>query len=304
MSYNMVGTFFTDSDGLFRQLLRQRSQAKNALAVATGQNASGFSSIGQQVLLAAFVNAYRGREVNGQNLDWLSKLPGLNWRVNYNGLMRNQWFKKRFRSFSLRHAYTGRYTLTSFRNNPNHKVQADGTWQRDKNGFYHEPFIAQNIILSDGFKPLIALDIGLKNNFSLKGQVDASRALTLSFTNNTLSQVRATTYVLGLGYRINKVQTWFKIGGKRQKFVGNINIRADFRYRRNHTLIRTIETGAKQITAGQDVFSLKVKADYRLSNSLTAFMYYDQLATKYAISTAFPRATISGGIGFTYQIGN
>lgn len=304
MSHNMIGTFFTNPDVLFDNFLKERTPTRQFLASKTGQAVDGFSSNGQQVLFSAFVNAYKGRSVSSNRLDWFSKIPGLNWSVNYTGLMRMDWFKKNFRAFSLRHAYTGRYTLASFRNNPNYKVQADGTWARDANGYFYEPLIAQNLILSDGFKPLIQVNVGMKNNFSLKGQVDAQRTLTLNFTNNTLSQVTATTYILGLGYRITNLKTWFKVGGKTRKSVGNINVRADLRYQKSLTLIREIATGGKQITAGQNIFSLKVKVDYQLNKSLSAFVYYDHLASRYAISTAFPRTTMSGGVGFTYRIGD
>lgn len=304
MSYNMVETFFKNPDQLFETFLQNRTKARELLGEKTRQDFKGFQPNGQQVLLAAFTNAYRGRNLNTDRLNWFEKIPGLNWSVNYAGLMRTKWFRSNFKTFSIRHAYTGTYTLGSFTNNPNHKINSNGKWAKDEKGFYHEPLQAQNLILSDGFKPLIGLNVGLKNNFSLKGMVNTNRALTLNFTNNTLSQITSETYTLGLGYRITDVNIWLKIGGRRKKFNGNINIRADIRYQKNLTMIREIETRGQQITAGQNLFSFKLKADYRLSNAITAFFYYDQLATKYAISTAFPRSTINTGVGFTYRLGN
>jgi cell surface protein SprA len=75
-------------------------------------------------------------------------------------------------------------------------------------------------------------------------------------------------------------------------------------------VIRTMDivdneiVGANQITGGQDVFSLKLSADYNLNKNLIATFYYDQSASRYAISTSFPRQSINTGISINYILGN
>ena len=45
-------------------------------------------------------------------------------------------------------------------------------------------------------------------------------------------------------------------------------MKADVSYRQNLTTIRTISTGNTRITGGQNIFALKVSADYNLNKNL------------------------------------
>ncbi|MFC2127681.1 cell surface protein SprA [Bacteroidota bacterium] len=319
MSYNMINTAFDgngdatfqkfiDNISIIQQRLTTNLEARNPGAVIDGYN--GYS---QDVLLPAFTAAYSGNNASTEGLKPFKNIPLPNWRVTYKGLMKLGWVKKNFSSFIISHAYKSAYTLGNYSNNlqygevsPNAPLRNTtvGVPLKDTNGNYFSKNIIANISLNDGFSPLIKLDLKLKNSLSFRGEIKKDRTLSLNFNNNTVSDIRGTEYVFGLGYVVKDLKMRSRLGGKRKTLKGNLNMKADISFRQNANIIRTIDTENNQITGGQDVFSLKVSADYNLSKNLIATFYYDQSASKYAISTSFPRQSISTGVSITYNLGN
>jgi cell surface protein SprA len=59
-----------------------------------------------------------------------------------------------------------------------------------------------------------------------------------------------------------------------------------------------------KLAAGQDLWSLKVTADYSLSKNLTAIFYYDHSFSKAVVSTTFPLTNIRSGFTIRYNFGN
>ena len=273
MSYNMVRTIFDDPDATFQTFI------ENINATAPGDYS-------QENVLPAFVAAYSGKAVKG--FKPFKNIPLPNWNVTYKGLMKNKWVKKNFSNFTLTHAYKSFYTIGNFTNNA-----------EDPNRI-----LISNITLNDGFSPLIKVDLKLKNSISFRGEIKKDRTLAMNFNNNSLSDILGKEYIFGLGYRIKDLKFRTRIGGGRKTLKGDLNMKADISFRHNATVIRSVDTEDSQITGGQDIFTLKVSADYNLSKNLIATFYYDQSASKYAISTSFPRQSINTGISITYNIGN
>ena len=83
----------------------------------------------------------------------------------------------------------------------------------------------------------------------------------------------------------------------------DLNVRADFSLRDNQTRITNILLDDSQITGGQRLMSVKVSADYNISQNFNLRFFYDQLMTKYKISTAFPLSTVRAGITATFNFG-
>ena len=144
----------------------------------------------------------------------------------------------------------------------------------------------------------------MKNSFSFKGEIRSDRTLTLNFNNNTLTDIKGTEYVIGLGYKIRDVKFVTHLTGKKETLKGDINLRADVSLRDNLTLIRSIDENNNQITGGERLFGIKFIADYNLSSNLTASLYYNHQTFNYAISTTFPRQSINAGINLVYNLGN
>jgi len=214
-----------------------------------------------------------------------------------------KWFKKQFRSFSLSHSYNSLYSITSFTNNLEYNVN-DPYINKDIAGNYFNKTLFTNVNLLEEFSPLIKLDVKMKNSFSFAGRINKDRGLTLNFNNNTITQVKGVEYVIGLGYRIKDLAMKFRFGGDVTKLKGDLDLRADISLRDNETVIRAIDEDNNQVTGGQRLLSLKFFADYAISNNLTASFYFDQSSSRYAISTTFPRQSVSTGLSVRYILGN
>jgi cell surface protein SprA len=143
----------------------------------------------------------------------------------------------------------------------------------------------------------------MRNSFSLRGEVKSDRTLTMNFNNSSLTDIKGTEYVLGMGYVFKDVKVNTRFTGKKQTLKGDVNLRADVSLRDNLTQIRSVDEDNNQISGGQRLFSIKFTADYRLSSSLTASFYYNHQTSKYAISTTFPRQAINGGFNIIYNLG-
>ena len=315
----MIGTAFGQSDEFtsdaFETFKQNRITIANRLISDRGQTPGPLDEDGfpeqygktnQEVLLPAFFSAYTGQGVDRVNLDALRDIPIPNWNLKYTGLMRNKWFKKKFKRFSISHGYRASYSINSFQTNLE-KVQliSDGLPPVNSETLDLLPDnIISNVVLNDEFNPLVKVDFEMKNSMSVLAEVRSSRILSLSFDNSLLTEINGKDYTVGLGYRFKDVQFVTNIGGQKTRLKGDLNIKLDATMRDNITFIRNLELENNQITSGQNLFSVKLGIDYALSKNLNALFFYDHSFSKFAVSTAFPQTTINSGFTIRYNFGN
>ncbi len=300
-------TFKDNRIVIANRLVSDRSEPDN------GVDADGFPTrygkTQQEVLLPAFFAAYTGQDVNRVNLDAFRDIPIPNWNIKYTGLMKNKWFKKQFKRFSISHGYRAAYSINSFQtnlernqllNDDDDNTQAIEAETQDR---MPEQLI-NNVVLNDQFNPLVRVDFEMQSSLSVLAEIRTDRALSLSFDNNLLTEINGKEYTLGLGYRFKDVQFVTRIAGERQRLKGDLNLKADFSLRDNITIIRNLDIDNNQITSGQNLFSVKFTADYALTKNLNALFFYDHSFSKFAVSTAFPQTTINTGFTLRYNFGN
>jgi len=306
MSFFMLGTSFEDNDVLFQQFKENRNSIAQRLSEESGLPISGYGSTNQEVVLPAFLAAYSGQSVSKVSLNPFRNIPLPNWQIKYRGFMKMKWFKKNFSSFSISHAYRSSYSVVNFSNNLQYDTATPDAL--DISGNYFNERLYTNVGLIEEFSPLVKVEMKLKNSFSFSGRINTDRLMTLNLNNNTMTQDNGTEYVVGLGYRIKDLPFTMRLQGKKQKFKGDLNLKLDVSLRDNKMIIRyfgeddAIEND--QVTGGQNVFNLRFMADYSLTKNLQTGLYYLQDASKYAISTTYPRKSISAGISFKYNLGN
>ncbi len=309
----MIGTIFNKSDQFdsktFEQFKQNRITIANRLVSDRGQNPGELDEDGfpelygktqQEVLLPAFFAAYTGQDVNRVNLDAFREIPIPNWNIKYTGLMKNRWFKKKFKRFSLSHGYRAAYSINQFQTN----LERQNTQFDAETGDLLPETLINNVVLTDQFNPLMRVDFEMVNSFSFLAEVRTDRTLSLSFDNNLLTEINGKEYTLGLGYRFKDVKFVTNIGGEKTRLKGDLNLKADLSLRDNITIIRNLDIDNNQITSGQKLVSMKFTADYALSKSLNALFFYDHSFSKFAVSTAFPQTTINAGFTLRYNFGN
>jgi cell surface protein SprA len=303
INYNMLGSYFKSSDENFDIFKNNRAEISQRLAQETGADISGFGNTSQEVMLPAFLSAYSGKESSKISLSAFRNIPIPSWIITYKGLMKIPFFKEKFRSFSLSNSYNSLYSVVSYSRNLEYNA-SDPYGKTDIAGNYYNELLYNNINLIEAFAPLIKVDMKMKNSLSFAGVINKDRALTLNFNNNSVTEIEGIEYVFGAGYIIRDVAMKFKFGGNVSRVKGDINIRADLALRDNETTVRSIENDNSQVTGGQRLLSFKLFADYALTRNLTATFYFDQSSSKYAVSTTYPRQSVSTGISVRYILGN
>lgn len=264
----------------------------------------GFGRNSQAVLLPAFLAAYSGQDASKVTTSPFRNVPLPNWVIKYTGLMRYGFFKERFKRFSLQHGYRASYNINSYRTNFEYDKDVNG---QDNNGIgnFFNKYVISNINLAEQFNPLIKVDMEMKNSIKILAEIRKDRTLNMSFDNNLLTEVKGNEYILGLGYRIKDVIINSSLADNPTNTIrSDINMKADFSWRRNETIVRYLDYDNNQLGGGQDIWSIKFTADYAFSKNLTAIFYYDHSFSKAVISTAFPLTNIRSGFTLRYIFGN
>ncbi len=262
----------------------------------------GYGKNNQAVLLPAFLAAYSGENASTISLRIFKSFPVPNWSIKYNGLMRYEFFKKNFKRFSLQQNYRASYTINAFRSNFEYDKNPNGV---DLSGNFYNKTIMSNVNLVEQFSPLLRMDFELKNSLKILTEIKKDRALSMSFDNNLLTEVKGIEYVVGFGYRIKDVIFSSTLADNPTGIIkSDVIIKADLSYRNNQTIVRYLDYNNNQLAGGQNLWSLKLTADYSFSKNLTAIFYYDHAFSKAVISTSFPLTNIRSGFTLRYNFGN
>lgn len=262
----------------------------------------GFGKTSQDVLLPAFLAAYKGGDASKEKTGLFRDIPLPNWDIKYTGLMNITWFKNNFKRFSVNHGYRAAYTLSQFQSNLDYNPNEPDAV--DQAGNFKSKMLVANVNLTEQFSPLIKVDFEMMNSVKIMAEIRKDRALSLSFANNLLTEINGKEYIIGLGYRISDLRIATNIGGSQSVMASDLNFKLDLSMRENKTIVRYLDIANSQTTAGQTLYGAQLTVDYALSKNLTALFYYDHTFSKYAISTAFPQTNIRSGFTLRYNFGN
>ena len=329
MTYNIIGTSFWKvgktgilSSGAFDDFLANRpviaarlGEQRAGVSDPTngGQpyepnpgpdGANGYSLSSQDVMIPAFLAAFSNKDPNDIFLDVFPSMSKMNpnWRITYDGLSRIKALKKVIRSFNISHAYTSRYTVSSFVTNNNwgkDNMISDGfSFVRNATGDFVPLHDVNIVTVTEQFSPLIGFNITWVNSLSTTLEIKRARMLSLSLTNNQLIENYNNEYVVGLGYRFDKLHL---ILGK-NSMSSDLNLRVDFSIRDNLSIIRRIDDQVNQLTAGMRGTAVKVMADYAISSRFNMQLFYDTNIAKPYISTTFPITNSNYGVSFRFTL--
>ncbi len=259
------------------------------------------------VLVPAFLAAYTGRDINKLSFNpFLSILQILpNWSVTYDGLGKLPWLRDHFKSVSLTHAYTCKYSIASY-SSYSTWVAADGV--KDKSiGFVRDvetdlptpssAYDISSVTLSEQFSPLIGLNLAMKNSMTAKFEWRKQRNLSLNVNSVQLTEGHTNEFVVGWGYTIKDLSIFYKLKSGEQKKVSNdLKLAVDVSYKDIKMLLRKVEEGVTQASSGNKVLAIKVAADYVLSSKVNLQLYYDHQGTTPLISSSYPISSDSFGL--------
>jgi len=325
MSYFMWKTAFKKTDDknaseqseLFDNLLKYRTTIANRLAEGNAQwneaqqgfvydsingeyYPKGYGSSAPEVLMYSFIAAYSGTSPEKVRLNPFPKIPLPNWTVTYNGLTTIPALSKVFKTISLMHTYRSSYAISSWATNVYY--DSNNTVQTFESSDYIIPrYDISQMVLTEQFSPLIGVDLGFQNSLTANFQYKKSRTLTLSFTNNQLTEVNGREIVVGAGYRFKDLGFSIKPlsgnpNGNTKSVKNDLLIKVDLGFRRDKTILRRIDERNSQVSAGQNKINIYVTADYTFSQNLSAQVFFKHDMTHPFIETSFKTSTTFAGI--------
>ena len=325
MSYFMAGTAFVPSDStssrLFDNLLANRKVIAERIArgnpawieqvneyvfdsVAGDYFPKGYTSASTDVLLYSFIAAYTGKDANTITLNPFPRIPLPNWTLTYNGLTNIPSISKLFKTVSITHGYKSNYAINTWASNvyydENNPIQT-----YENSDLIIPKYDMAQIVLNEQFMPLIGIDLGLQNSMTVNLQYKKMRTLTLTFTNNQLTEVNGREIVVGGGYRIKNLS--FNItpiggGGKKQTIKNDLVLKLDVGYKRDITILRRIDEKNSQVSAGQNKINFYLTADYNFSQRLSAQAFFKYDLTIPEVANNFKNSTTYGGITLRFSL--
>lgn len=288
------------------------------------------SKYSADVMVPAFLDAYTA---GGSGLSIFPSLAKLlpNWTVSYGGLAKLRRMKKVFKSFNLNHAYKSIYSVGSY--------STFTSWQQSMGGLGFVTDVTSGlpvpssaydvsvVSINESFSPLFGVDMTFLNNLSAKVEYRKTRVLTLSMTNQQLTEARSNDLVFGLGYKIADLKLFSSkktVKSKKAKgrnrnteddkpattakstgsgFSHDLNVRFDFSLRNQSALNRNIQTVVTQATSGNKAVQVSFTADYSISRYLTMTLYYDRQMNKPLLtSSSYPTVTQDFGVSFKFSL--
>lgn len=255
------------------------------------------------VLIPAFQAAVEGKTIDGRLSDpKKTGVPLPNWRVTYSGLKNIPIINSQFSKFDILHSYSSTFTSTGIQSSVDYYNMQNNqdAPQTDTYGNAFNPYTFSQVGYVEAFAPLIGADVTMRNNMQFRAQYNRDRMFMLGLVNHTLTEDVGKEYIIGFGYIIKDLKLKMNFKGKAKTIKSDLNIRGDFSLRDSQTRITNILQNDSQVTGGQKMMSIKLSADYNMSQNFSLRFFYDQLLTKYKISTAFPLSTVRAGLTATF----
>lgn len=261
----------------------------------------GYGATSQQVLIPAFLAAYTGTDPNTRSLNPFSKLPLPNWTIDYNGLSKLDIFKKWANSITISNAYRATYNIGSFTSDV--RVSANDSrydygseWIRnDLNNNYLPKDVIDNVTISESLSPLLKIDINLKNSMQANFEIRKDRNLSLSFSNNQLTEVSRLSYVIGGGYRFKDVSINIRSGETSRELKSDIDLRATVTWNQNTTILRKIDQSVNLMSSGSDVLNLNLQGEYSISEKIMLTAFFEMTINTPYVSNAYRNSMTQGG---------
>lgn len=314
------GTTFVDDSTLYQTFLSNRQIVAQRLAelnsdpitnemVRDSMNGlyfpMGYSANQQSVLLTSFISAYLGKDASSQSFSPFLGMPMPNWSINYNGLNKVKWLKKWFNNISLSHKYSSTYSIGNYYTDAaisgkdNYDYGSESVL--NSTGDFIAPLSMEGVQISEQFNPLIRMSVSMVNSVQLNFSVQKNRTMTLSFSNNQLTETSREGVTFGGGYRFKNVAFDVKVADEVHHLKSDIVLQLNLTYNSNKTNIRKINQNTSQVSSGSEVWMAEISAEYALSSTLTLRAFFQTNINHPYISNSYPNSTTKGGITIRFS---
>lgn len=325
MSYSILGTVFdklntTDVTQTFQQfeenrlVITQRYQEMNIYSNDIFFNpldstfnpdyAEGYGPYSQDVLMPAFIAAYRDEDVSKVPLNVFEQTPKPNWRLTYTGLAKIPAMKRTFTSFTISSGYTSTLAVGSYATNLNFNgnYYVYGNTVDTLSGNFITLYNIPSLVLNEQLSPLIGIDASWVNSLTTKFSYKKSRTLSMSFIDYRLTETHSQEITLGLGYRFSGFTLPIKFGGKKPTLNNDLTFKFDFSYRDDITTNFRVDQDLNEPTGGITAITFSPTLDYVVNDRFNVQLFFNRQRTIPKISTAFPITTTDAGIKIRFSL--
>lgn len=305
---------------IFTQFLENRNIVQKRIYNKVGyENTNGkpnfVNKSSADVLIPAFYAAYMDKNASTTDLNYVpeanvkSMITSLipNWKLTCDALMKIPAIKKKFKSFNINHTYKSTYnigtyeSLTDWTSMYGNDVYGISGENEDFN-YITSKYEVNTVSISEQFAPLFGVDASLKNSLSFKFEVKKSRNIQLDIPGNQILESGSMEYVFGSGYRFDDIGMIIKVGKNQKKVKNDLNLRGDVGFKNTDAYIRVIDDEYSQLSSGLRSLTIKLSADYVLSERLNVKLYYDCKSSTPKVSDGYPTVTNDFGIAFKINL--
>ena len=293
---------FTQFEGN-RYTIAQRYMNQDERVVAKGIDPItgyplGYNKNNQDVLVSSFYAAYTGRDAGSSNLSAFPAIPLPGWNVNYTGLSKIAAIKEKFTNITIKHGYSGKYSVNGFTQNL--KFDPNETFNPGKS--FTPKYQIENVTISEGFFPLIGINITTKNNWTMSFDYKRQRTVRLIAGNFNVSEQRNNDFQMNVGYRVAGLTLPIRRNGRR------LHLPNDFRFDLTVsvgdivTVVRNIDQNNNRYSQGMRTVRISPNVSYQINDQFNMAFRYNRLALTPKVQNQFYTALTDFGLELRYTL--
>ena len=327
-----------------RRLISQRlgDGTPHADPVLAAQGYSfGYGPNQQDVLLPAFLAAYRDEDANSVSLNPFDLKASPNWRFTYNGLDKVGNLGNFFRRVNISHGFQSTFAISSYGTSLDYlDALEDATRPANLVGYdtvslnYFPRVEIPNLTESKSFAPLVGVEAELVNGFSFNFAYQAQDNRSINFVSKLLSEQVSTEVIGGFGVVLEEVEIGFLQGRKKKKRlskkqeeeakkkaanarngrnqgasrsggrlkVSDMDIQFNFSLRDGKTYASRQNPNIREIVEGSRVLTFAPSVEYQVNDLLSLRAFFDYRKTQPFNPLGFPQTAASGGVVVRFQL--
>jgi cell surface protein SprA len=306
-----------DISPLFENFIQNRSAVSQRLLGETGNS---YSLNDQDVLIPSFLAAYSGQSGEEVKLSSFPNIPLPNWRLDFTGLGKLPALREHFSSFTITHAYSSNFAISSYTNSllyqtPDdllltNNIESTGPASKVNDaGQFVPQFVMQQVVISERFAPLIKISMRTRSRLNASVEYKTERNLALNLSNTQVTELNSKDLVLSLGFTKSDIKLPFKIQGRTTTLQNDFDFRMDLTIKDTKTIQRKFnedstgdEVSVNTITNGNVNIQIRPNIGYALNNRLTLQVYYERSINEPRVTTSFRRTTTAFGVQVRFSL--
>lgn len=274
-----------------------------------------YDTASQDVLIPAFLAAYTGKDARSVSLTPFPKMPMPNWRVDYTGLNKIEFFNEIFQSITLSHAYQSSYSVVNYQNSleaniPTEQLELNRPVENYNSSYYGTisdngkilpAYVISQVMISEQFSPLIGVNMRTKGRLSANFQYKTKRDLSLNISNAQITELNSKDVSFELGYTKNNMKLPIKSQGRTIVLKNDVTFRLNMTVSDSKTIQRKIDE-LNIITNGNINFQLRPNISYVVNQKLNIQVYFERTINEPLVSNSYRRATTRFGAQIRFSL--